>query len=108
VYLALQAALERCPRAAIDVLRGRVERGELTPALRVLAIRVVATARTPATLQWLCNRAVTHSKWLRRPKLNAQTPEVLAAVSAIKAGWPNDPVAAPVLALAKKQIPTVS
>jgi hypothetical protein len=105
VYIAVQAALDRCPKGAVEVLRGRVERGELTSALRVLAIRIVATAKTPATLDWLRRRVMTQTKWLRRPKLLPATPEVLAALSAIKTGWRDDPAAAPVLALANKTMP---
>jgi len=105
VYLAMHAAHERCPKGAVEILRARVERGELTSALRVLAIRVVASTKTPATLDWLRRRVMTQTKWLRRPKLLPATPEVLAALSAIKAGWRDDPSAAAVLALAKKTLP---
>ena len=108
VYMALQAALERCPHGAVEVLRSRVERGELTSALRVLAIRVIATVRTPATLEWLKARVLTYTKWLRKPKLQPATPEVVAALAAIKAGWSNDANAASVLALAKKQMPNAT
>jgi hypothetical protein len=102
VYMGLQAALEKCPRTGVDLVRARLDRGDLAPAVRALAIRVAATVHTPETLRWLVSRVLTRSKWLRRPKLAAASPEMHAALAAIAAGWPNDPVAAPVLTLAAK------
>ena len=102
VYMALQAALEKCPRSGVDLVRSRLQRGELAPAARPLAVRVAATVRTPETLKWLLSRVLTRSKWLKRPKLVASSPEMHAALAAIAVGWPNDPAAAPVLALAAK------
>jgi hypothetical protein len=102
VYLALNAALERCPRAAVSLARERVDRGELDPALRALAIRVAATVRTPDTLQWLLSRVVTRSKWMKRLRLQPQSPEVVAALNALTAGWKDDPSVREVLELAKK------
>jgi len=102
VYMALQAALEKCPRSGIDLVRARLDRGDLAPAVRALAVRVAATVRTPETLKWLVSRLLTRSKWLKRQKLVASSPEMHAALAAIAAGWPHDAAAAPVLALASK------
>lgn len=102
VYLALQAAQERCPRAAVALARARVERGELDPALRAMAIRVAATVHTPETLQWLIARAATRTKLLRRYRLLPTSPEMLAALASIAAGWATDPLGAPLVTLAAK------
>lgn len=107
-YLALTAAHERCPREGITLIRGRVERGELDAALRALGIRAVATLRTPDTLRWLIDQATARSALFRRRRLLPTTPEVLAAITAICAGWRQDPEAQEVIALASRsRIPEV-
>jgi hypothetical protein len=107
-YLALTAAHERCPREGISLIRGRVERGELDAALRALGIRAVATLRTPDTLRWLIDRATVRSALFRRRRLLPTTPEVLAAITAICAGWRQDPEAQEVITLASRsRIPEV-
>ena len=102
VYLALTAAHERCPREGISLIRARVERGELDAALRALGIRAVAILRTPDTLRWLIDRATARSALLRRRRLLPTTPEVLAAITAICAGWRQDAEAQEVIALASR------
>jgi hypothetical protein len=102
VYLALTAGHERCPREGIALARARVERGELNPQLRALAIRMVATVRMADTLNWLSARVVTRSKFFSRMRLLAPTPEVVSALTAIVAGWRSDPNAAALVALASK------
>ena len=108
VYLALNAALERCSREGISLIRGRVERCELDASLRALGIRAVATLRTSDTLRWLIDRATTRSALLRRRKLLPTTPETLAALTAICASWRQDPEAAEVMALVgRSKVPEV-
>ena len=108
VYLAITAALERCPREGLTLIRGRVERGELDAPLRALGIRAVASLRTPDTLRWLIDRATATSKLFRRRKILPTTPETLAALTAIGNVWPNDPDAAEVIELASRsRIPEV-
>jgi hypothetical protein len=102
VYLALLAAQERCPRQAVDVVRGRVERGDFDAPLRALGVRVAATVRTPDTLAWLVARATTRTRWFKRLRMLPSAPEVIAAVNAIALGWKDDPAAAALLSLAKK------
>ena len=103
VFVALQATQDGCSRAAIELLRARVDRGELDAGLRAHAIRVIATQHTPETLQWLLRRVVTTTKWLKRPKLLPSSPEMLAALAAISASWRGEPAAASVIALAKRR-----
>jgi hypothetical protein len=102
VYLGLTAAGERCPRHVVNRIRLRVERGELDPSLRVLGIRAAATARTPETLSWLRSRAARPSRLFGRLSLLPATPESIAALGAIAAGWRDDPSAGQVLQLAMK------
>jgi hypothetical protein len=100
VYLALTAALERCSREGLSVIRGRVERGELDAPLRALGIRAVATLRTPDTLRWLIDRVSALSALFRRRRLLPVGPEMIAALTAIVGSWRSDPEAAEVIALA--------
>jgi hypothetical protein len=102
VYLALTAALERCSREGLSVIRGRVERGELDAPLRALGIRVVATLRTPDTLRWLIDRVSALSALFRRRRLLPVSPEMIAALTAIVGSWRSDPEAAEVIALASR------
>ena len=102
VYLALTAALERCSREGLSVIRGRVERGELDAPLRALGIRAVATLRTPDTLRWLIDRVSALSALFRRRRLLPVSPEMIAALTAIVGSWRSDPEAAEVIALATR------
>jgi hypothetical protein len=102
VFVGLTAAQEKCPPPAIDLIKHRIERGELDSQLRTMGIRIVAQQRTMETLSWLLDLVVTEARWPRRPKLRASTPEMLAALSMIATGWFDDAAAATVLKLAEQ------
>jgi hypothetical protein len=102
VFAGLTVAQERCPPAGIELIKQRVDRGELDSQLRTMGIRIVAQQRTPETLAWLLTFVVTAAHWPRRPKLRPSTPEMLAALSVIAAYWGNDPAAASVITLAER------
>jgi hypothetical protein len=102
VFAGLSAAQEKCPRAGIELIRKRVDRGELDSQLRTMGIRIVAQQRTNEILAWLLGFVVTEAHWPRRPRLRPSTPEMLAALSTIAMVWPNDPTAATVLKLAEQ------
>jgi hypothetical protein len=102
VFAGLTIAQEKCPPAGIDLIRQRVDRGELDSQLRTVGIRIVAQRRTPETLAWLLGFVVTETQWARRPKLRASTPEMLAALSVVATYWRNDPKAEPVIRLAEQ------
>ena len=91
VFVAIGAAAEECPPSAIPVLMRRVEREELDGGLRAHAIRVIAAQRDAAHVPWLVQRVVTQSRWLRRPQLRDNAPELVAAVAALGAFWRADP-----------------
>ncbi len=101
-YLGLTAACERCPPHVAARIRARLDRGDLDPSLRALGTRVAATVRTADTLAWLVSRVVKSSRLFGRLSLLPATPETMEAVTAIVAGWRNDPAAARVVALATK------
>ena len=102
VFAALTAAQESCPQTGLDLIRSRVDRGELDAQLRTMGIRIVGQQRTSATLAWLLSFVMTETNWSRRPKLRPSSPEMLAALSVISAGWPDDSSATPALALAEQ------
>ncbi|MDP9206021.1 MAG: hypothetical protein M3P12_11305 [Gemmatimonadota bacterium] len=102
VFAGLTAAQEKCPRAGIHLIRDRVNRGELDSQLRTMGVRIVSQHRTGETLAWLLGFVVTEVRWPRRPRLRRATPEMLAALSMIAAGWREDPAAATVLRLAEQ------
>ena len=99
VFMGLTAAQEKAPTGASDLIRQRVDLGELDSQLRTMCIRIVAQQRGPNTLEWLLGHVVTESRWPRRPKLRSATPEMLAALGMIAAGWSEAPVAAIALKL---------
>ena len=101
-YLGLTAACERCPPHVAARIRARLDRGDLDPSLRALGTRAAATVRTADTLAWLVSRVVKSSRLFGRLSLLPATPETVEAVTAIVAGWRNDPAAARVVALATK------
>jgi hypothetical protein len=102
VKLAMQAALEDCPKGAVPLIVRHVERKSIPPELRALGLRVVGAARDQATLPWLLNYAVTHTRFLRREKLVAKSPELLAALSGLASGWSDDAAVLGVLERAMK------
>jgi hypothetical protein len=100
VFMGLTAAQEKCPDGATDLMRHRVDLGELDSQLRTMCIRIIAQQRVHGTLAWLLGHVLTESRWPRRPKLRAATPEMLAALGSIASGWSDDPAAQTVLKLA--------
>jgi len=102
VFAGLTVAQERCPSAGIELIKQRVDRGELDSQLRTMGIRIVAQQRTPETLAWLLSYVVTEAHWPRKPKLRPSTPEMLAALSVIAGFWGNDPAAEPIITLAER------
>jgi hypothetical protein len=102
VFAGLTAAQEKCPPAGINLIKKRVESGQLDSQLRTMGIRIIAQRRTSEVLSWLLRFVVTEAHWPRRPKLRPSTPEMLAALSTIAMGWADDPAARPVLKLAEQ------
>jgi len=102
VFAGLTAAQEKCSPECLRLIKERVDAGELDSQLRTMGIRIVAQQRTGETLDWLLQFVLTEAHWPRRPKLRPATPEMLAALGAIAAGWREHPAAAPALRLAEQ------
>jgi hypothetical protein len=102
VFAGLTMAQEKCPPAGVQLIKQRIDRGELDSQLRTMGIRIVAQQRSPATLAWLLTHVVTETQWAKRPKLRQPTPEMLAALGAIVTNWADDPAATGVIKLAEQ------
>jgi hypothetical protein len=102
VKLAMQAALEDCPKGAVPLIVRHVERKSISPELRALGLRVVGAAKDEASLPWLLNYAVMRTRILRREKLLPKSPEMLAALSGLASGWSDDVRVQPMLEKAQK------
>lgn len=100
VRLGLTAALEGCPAAAVSRVRILLNDPRLALELRVLAIRVIGTVKTPVTRDWLVSKSLTTGGWFRRKKLVPKTPELVAVIGCLAQGFRNDANAQLVLRLA--------
>lgn len=100
VRLALGAALEQCPPAAVPPVMDIVQKDGTASELRVLAIKVLGRTGTTAALGTLLQLVDGGTNWLGRPKLAPRSLEVLAALMALASGWKNDRQASKLLALA--------
>jgi hypothetical protein len=102
VFAGLTVAQDKCPAAGIELIKQRVDRGELDSQLRTMGIRIVAQQRTPETLAWYLGFVLTETNWARRPKLCPSTPEMLAALGMIASNWATHPGAETVIRLAEQ------
>lgn len=102
VRMALTAALDRCPSAAVPLITQQVEARALPSELRALAVRVIGASGASDTLDWLLARTVSRRTLLGREKLLPKTPEMLGALAGLARGWRDHPRAAAALALAER------
>ena len=102
VRLALTAALGACPARAVPILIRRLTRRELDADLDLLAIKVVAAANAPGSLECLIEFTRPAKGWFRHKRLAAKSPRLLAALTGLATHWAWDPRAAEVLARAAR------
>ncbi len=100
VRLALTAALEQCPPAALPLVTKLAQDHATASELRVLAIKVLGRAGNAPALGTLLQIVDGGTSWWGRPRLATRSLEVLAALMALSAGWRGDSQAAKLLALA--------
>ena len=100
VRLALTAALDDCPPAALAIVTELARDAATASELRVLAIKVLGRASNGAALSALLELVDGGTTWLGRPKLATRSLELLAALMALAAGWHNDARVAGLLGLA--------
>ena len=98
--LALVAAQSACPPSAVPLLLQRARDDSLPSDVRVLAIKALGRTRAPEALLVLVDLTDGGRTLLGRAKLPAKSPELLAALQALAAGWGLDDRATAVLARA--------
>ena len=96
--LALNAALESCPKEAIQVV-ATIAVDPARPELKLPSLRILARSRSPEALKVLLACAHRRRRWFGR-RLPPKSPELLAALSALAVHWKDDPRASEVLAQA--------
>jgi hypothetical protein len=102
VTMALTAAQDRCPDAAIPLIVAGLAERRFPPSLRIVAIRTLGATRTPRALDALLQITLIPKRWWRRRRLAKETPECLAALTELARHWPADPQAAVALRLAAR------
>ena len=109
VYIGLLAAANGCPPELTSMIRQRIDREELTEGtVRAAGIRAVANQRDDATLEWILGHTLVPGGLLRRTRLAAGSPELLASLTALAVHWGDDPRATVALTLARQSAsPTV-
>jgi hypothetical protein len=102
VRLALTTALENCPERALPTIIDLVSGRTLDADLHLLALRVVASAKSPAALQCLIDCALGSRRWFRRRRLATKSPQLIVALAGLAAHWSGDSRVVPVLTLAAR------
>jgi len=88
--MALGAAAEGCPPAIADRLEVMAADTFRSGEIRGLALKAVASLRLATTLEIALNIAVVQKGFLRRARLNAKSPELLAALRVLAQYWPEE------------------
>ena len=102
VRLALGAAAEGCPAAAIPRIARRVADRQLESDLDLLAIKVLGTSSDPAALECLLSCVTTGRGWFGGRRLAPRSPRLLAALAGLVGRWSTDPRAASVIVRASR------
>jgi hypothetical protein len=94
----LRAAVSGCPAAAIPTVERILVHSASSLEVRLLAIRVLAAARSPDTPARLLSLVRRPRRWWWSSQLVPKSPLLLAALQALAEGWASDPAVATVLA----------
>jgi hypothetical protein len=100
--LALGAVMQGCTAGQAAVLMSRADDEALSPDLRALGIRAVASHRSVEVLNFLLGRVVGKKMLVFRRSLASKSPEMLAALAGLAAHWSTEPSARELLSLAAK------
>lgn len=104
VRVALDAAMHGLARKTGPRVLQRIEQAEPESELRIKAIPLLARVPFPGARDWLVQR-LTRKRgvfFFKRTVIVETTPESLAGVRALVAGWADDPAAKAVVALAAR------
>jgi hypothetical protein len=100
--LALMATLADCPETILPLVTSRATDRTAAAEVRLLAIRALGGVRAPAARATLLGLTFGGRTLFGREKLPPKSPELLAALGALAAGWGQDPTARRVLARAAR------
>ncbi|MFL5560906.1 MAG: hypothetical protein ACJ79K_05450 [Gemmatimonadaceae bacterium] len=91
VLAALNEAASDCPRSAVPILMSRVDRDDIPASLRALAIRAVASVKSPDVVDWVLRFVmIGRKRFFGGERLAPKTPELLAALIALGTYWSRD------------------
>jgi plasmid stability protein len=102
VRLALGAVMQGCTAAQAAVLMARAGDDALSPDLRALGIRALASHRSMETLNFLLSRVAGSKVLVFRRSLASKSPEMLAALTGLAAHWSTEAAAKELLSQAAK------
>jgi hypothetical protein len=100
LQLGLIAAHGGCPEAVLPLVADHATDRAVDPKVRVLAIRALGGARSHAARDTLLGLARGGRTLFGRDRLPPKSPELLAALTTLAAGWATDPTVRRVLARA--------
>jgi hypothetical protein len=98
--LVVGAAIEHSHASLAHPLIRMLEGPATDTGLRSLAIRALALTHSVDARDWLISRVFSRLRWWRRPALAVKSPEMLAALCALRDQWATTPRAAHALRIA--------
>ena len=100
--LAIDASQKDCPPEAVPRLIQRISARSLPTDVEQLAVRTLAATRAPEALPCLLSLAVYKTRWLKREKIAAKSPAVVAAIAGLASHWSADAHVAKILGRAAR------
>lgn len=100
--MALGVAREACPPTALSRIMSLLQDPHRDPELRALGIRVLGAVPTTTSRDWLIENSLGRTRWFRRRRLAAKSPELLASLQVLAEQWAAHPAAAAVLRMAAR------
>lgn len=100
--IAVQALSDGVPNAAVPLIANRLSETGLDEEDRAALLRALGTTRSSIALGALLRAVTAGRDLLRRPRIAPASPAVLAGLTTLAHGWPNERRAAAVLRRAQK------
>lgn len=101
VRMALLELRESMPETLVPTLVKRVLHAERSSDLKAMAARILASTGSKLGLDATLRIVVTGKNFIGRRRLAPASPEVIAALQALAAGWPDEPRVKKVLTAAR-------
>ena len=100
--LGLVACQIDCPRPMIPLVASLAANAQVSPELRMLAVKVLGSCRERQAFKTLLSLVNGGTTWLGKPKLAARSAVVLASLRALSGVWAADAEAKRLLDLARQ------